>query len=59
MSESEYPTNYLDGYYSKLAQTGNIDDFLKRADEVNQKVKDIVSGKIDVVEFDKSEKEKE
>ena len=59
MSESEYPANYLDGYYSKLVQTGNIDDFLKRADEVNQKVKDIVSGKIDVVEFDKAEKEKE
>ena len=35
MSESEYPANYLDGYYSKLAQTGNIDDFLRRADEVN------------------------
>ncbi len=35
MSESEYPANYLDGYYSKLSQTGDIDDFLKRADEIN------------------------
>lgn len=39
MSTSEYPPNYLDGYYTKLASTaeqGSIDDFLKRADLVNK-----------------------
>lgn len=59
MSESEYPANYLDSIYSKLQDKDTIDDFLRRADEVNQKVKDLVSGKIDPIEFDKEEREKE
>ena len=33
------------------------DDFLSKAEEVNQKVADILSGKIDIEELDKREKD--
>ena len=36
-----------------------LDDFLKNANDVHKQVQDIISGKIDIAEFDREQREKE